>query len=142
MNNPNPNYDSGLATNRNPDDRATAIRYADPLDDPDFDVMEWIMTIDFLPEPLVVRRNDFMEWAAAAGFENIEMRDLDEHEVWEFRCNRGTNAESTTPSQAERWLGFVARGAGCQFPPGQFIAIVDGDSIAARFRLEPREQPV
>jgi hypothetical protein len=114
----------------------------DPLDDPNFDWMDWIMTIDFLPEALVARRNQFVEWAGAAGFVDIEMRDLDEHHCWEFRCRRGTNAECTTPFQAERWLGFVARGAGCQFPPGQFIAIVDGDSIAARFRLEPRVQPV
>ena len=129
-------------TNPNPDYRAVAGRYDDPLDDPDFDIMAWIMTIDFLPAPMVARRNEFIRWAEAAGFEHIEMRDLDEHDCWEFRCNRGTNAECTTPSQVERWLGFVARGAGCQFPPGQFIAIVDGDSIAARFRLEPRVQPV
>lgn len=119
--------------------RPAAGGATDPFEDENFDIMAWIMTIDFLPEPLVARRNDFMEWAGAAGFENIEMRDLDEHECWEFRCSRGTNAECTTPSQAERWLGFVARGAGCRFPPGQFIAIVEGDSIAARFRLEPGE---
>lgn len=129
-------------TNPNPDDPAVAGRSDDPLDDPNFDVMGWIMSIDFLPESLVARRNEFMEWAGAAGFENIEMRHLGEDDNWEFRCNRGTNAECTSATQAERWLGFVARGAGCQFPPGQFIAIVHGDSIAARFRLEPREQQV
>jgi len=114
----------------------------DPFDDPNFDIMGWINTLDFLPEPLVIRRNEFVEWAGAAGFTNIQMRDLDEHHCWEFRCSRGTNAECATLRQVERQLEFVARGAGYQFSPGQFIAIVDGDSIAARFRLEPREQQV
>jgi hypothetical protein len=129
-------------TNPNSIARAVTGGATDPLDDPDYDWMKWVMTLEFLPAALVARRNDFVEWAGAAGFDNIEMRDLDEHDCWEFRCNRGTNAECTTPTQAERWLGFVARGAGCRFVPGQFIAIVDGDSIAARFRLEPRVEPV
>ena len=126
-------------TNPNPDDRPIVGDATDPFDDLNFDFMAWIMTIDFLPEALVARRSDFVEWAGAAGFENIEMCDLDEYACWEFRCNRGTSAQCTTPAQVERWLGFVARGAGCQFPPGQFITIVDGKSIAARFQLEPRE---
>ena len=129
-------------TNPNPDNRAAAGRYDDPFDDPNFDIMAWIMTIDLLPAPMVARRNEFIGWAEAAGFVNIEMRDLDEHDCWEFRCSRGTNAECTTPFQAERWLGFVARGCGCWVAPGQFIAIVDGDAIAARFRLEPRQRRV
>jgi len=129
-------------TNSNPNTLAEAVRYDDPYDDPDFDIMAWINTLDFLPEPLVIRRNEFIEWAGAAGFVNIEMRDLDEPDFWEFRCCRGTNGECATPAQAERCLGFVARGAGCQFAQGQFIAIVDGESIAARFRLESREQLV
>ena len=128
-------------TNPNPDYRA-ASRYDDPFDDPNFDLMAWMMSLDFLPPPLVARRNNFVEWAGAAGFVNIEMRDLDRHSVWEFRCQRGTNAQCTTAAQAERWLGNVARGCGCQFVAGQFIAIVEGDRIAARFRLEPRVPPV
>ena len=39
------------------------------MDDPESDTMGWIMPIDFLPEPLVAR-NEFVEWAAAAAFEN------------------------------------------------------------------------
>jgi hypothetical protein len=128
-----------MMTNPNPITPAEAVRSDKPFDDPDFDIMAWINTLDFLPPAEVVRRNEFVEWAGAAGFVNIEMRDLDEHQCWEFRCNRGTNAECTTPRQVERRLEFVARGAGCQFTPGQFIAILVGDSIAARFRLEPRE---
>ena len=126
-------------TNPNSTDRPDFGVGTDPLDDPNYDWMAWIMSLDFLPEALVARRNDFVEWAGGAGFENIEMRHLGENDDWEFRCNRGPNAECTTAAQVERWLGFVARGARCQFPPGQFIAIVDGDSIAARFRLEPGE---
>jgi hypothetical protein len=113
--------------------------YKDPFDDPDFDPWAWIMTINFLPEPLVVRRDEFIEWAGAAGFENIEMRYLDDDDYWEFRCRRGTTDECTSPAHVERWLGYIARGCCCRIAPGQFIAIVDGDSIAARFRLEPKE---
>ncbi len=29
----------------------------------------------------------------------------------------------------------------CQIEPGQFVAIVEGERIAARFRLQPRPQP-
>ena len=129
-------------TNPNSIARLAAVRYDDPLDDPNFDWMDWILNIDFLPAPMVARRNQFVEWAGAAGFVNIELLYLDEYDTWVFRCNRGTNAECTSAAQAERWLGFVARGCGCQFIQGQCIAIVDGDSIAARFRLEPRVQPV
>ena len=131
-----------MMTNPNPITPAEAVRSDKPFDDPDFDIMAWINTLDFLPPAEVVRRNEFVEWAGAAGFVNIEMRDLDEHQCWEFRCNRGTNAECTTPRQVKRRLEFVAGRAGCQFHLGQFIAIVDGDSIAARFRLESREQQV
>lgn len=126
-------------TNPNASGRVEAVHYDDPFDDPDF-VTAWINTIDFLPEPLFARRNAFIEWAGAAGFTNLEMRYLGENDDWEFRCSRGTNGECTTAAQVERCLGFVARGAGCQFHPGQFIAIIVGDSIAARFRLEPKQE--
>ena len=111
----------------------------DPFDDPNFDLWGWIKTINFMPEPLVVRRDEFIEWAGAAGFESIEMRYLDDSDLWEFRCRRGTTDECGSPAQVERWLGYIARGCCCRIAPGQFISIVDGDSIAARFRLEPKE---
>src|SRR5512141_884925 len=122
----------------NPNSPASAGGAADPFDDPNFDVMAWVMTIDFLPGALAARRDEFVERAGAAGFEDIEMRYLGENDPWEFRCNRGTNAECTSVTQVERWLRFVGRGAGCQFVPEHFIAILDGDSIAARFRLQTR----
>ena len=139
MNDPNPNSDVGPAANLNPNAPAAAIYYPDPFDDPHFDVMAWIDTIAFVPAAQVATGLEFRGWAGADGFEKIELCYLGEGDGWEFRCNRGTNAECTTAAQAERWLGFVARGCGCQFSPGHFIAIVEGDSIAARFRLEPRE---
>ncbi len=129
-----------MMPNPNPNSPTAAGRYLDPFDDPNFDWMDWINSLDFLPEPLVARRKEFIERAGAAGFVHIEMRDQDERDSWEFRCNRGTNAECVTVRHVEIWLGFVARSSNRQFAPGQFIAIVVGDSIAARFRLEPREQ--
>src|ERR1700677_2664522 len=103
-----------MMTNLNSDGCAAAGRYLDPFDDPDFDIMAWINSLDFLPEPLVARRKEFIERAGAAGFVNIEMRDLDEQDFWEFRCNRGTNAECVTVRHVEIRLGFVARSSNCQ----------------------------
>ena len=92
-------------------------------------------------DPMELRRSELRGWAEAAGFESIDVRNLGNASAWEMRFDRGTNAECTTAAEAERWLGYVARGCGCQFEPGEFVAIVEGTRIAARFRLQPRPQP-
>jgi hypothetical protein len=94
-----------------------------------------------LDAPITLRRNDLRGWGEAAGFENIDVRNLGEPDAWEMRFSRGTNTECTTAAEAERWLGYIARGCQCQIEPGQFVAIVEGDRIAARFRLQPIAQP-
>jgi hypothetical protein len=88
-----------------------------------------------------LRRHELRGWAEAAGFQNIDVRNLGQPDAWEMRFDRGTNAECTTAAEAKRWLGFVARGCGCRFESGQFVAIVDGERTAARFRLQPRPLP-
>src|SRR4051794_12084480 len=115
----------------NPNLSAVEPQADEPLDG--LDLMEWIMRIEFLPPPLIALRYVFVEWASAAGLENIEMRHLDDQDVWEFRCNQGTNEECVTVRQVERWLGFFARGSDFKFAPGHFIAIVVNGLIAARF---------
>jgi hypothetical protein len=128
MNNPNPNY---------------ARPARDPFDEPDVDYkayMERVFEAIQPNDPVLLRRTELRHWAESAGFENVELCHLGKRDFWEMRFKRGTNAECTNPAEVERWLGFVARGCGCRFILGQFIAIVDGDSIAARFRLRP--QPV
>ncbi|HEX5220277.1 MAG TPA: hypothetical protein VFZ59_11970 [Verrucomicrobiae bacterium] len=131
MTNPNPAYaqsDTGLPVdvNHDPDD---------------FDHMEWVRQNIHLNSAIELRRNDLRGRAEAAGFENVDVGNLGEPEFWEMRFNRGTNTECTTAVEAERWFVYVARGCGCQFEPGQFVVIVDGDRIAARFRLQPTPQP-
>ncbi len=93
-------------------------------------------------DPLELRRNDLRGWAEAAGFQDVDVGNLGEPDFWEMRFNRGANAECATAAEAERWVRYIARGCQCQIAVDQFVAIVDGDWIAARFRLQPRPQPV
>ncbi len=130
MTNPNPAYarhDVGLSS--------------DPVDDPNFDAKGWIMQRIYPDDPVELRRNDLRGWAEAAHFENVDVRNLGEPDFWEMRFNRGTNAHCATAAEAEYWLGCIVRECECQFVPGQFVAIVQGDQIAARFRLQPGPQP-
>jgi hypothetical protein len=130
MTNPNPAYaqpDTGLSP--------------DPVDDPNFDAKEWIMQRIYPEDPVELRRNDLRGWAEAAGFVDVDVRNLGDLNGWEMRFGRGNNAECRTAAEAERWVGYIARGCECQIVPGQFVAIVQGDQIAARFRLQPRPQP-
>ena len=113
----------------------------DPVNAADLALFEWIMRNIELDDAIALRRNDLQGWAEEAGFQDIDVRHLGEAEFWEMRFNRGRNAECTTAAEAERWLSYIARGCQCQIVPGQFIAIVAGDHIAARFRLQPRAQP-
>jgi hypothetical protein len=110
----------------------------DAFDDLDADHIDWILRNLELDDPVELRRHDLRGWAEAAGFQDVDVRNLGQPDAWEMRCNRGTNAECTTAAEAERWFGYVARGCQCQIAVDQFVAIVDGDRIAARFRLQPR----
>lgn len=108
----------------------------------DFDHKDWIRRNIYPDDPMERRRNDLRSWAKAAGFANDDLRNLVEPDFWERRFERGTNAECTTAAEAEGCAGFIARGCGCQFEPGQFVAIVAGNQIGARFKLKYRRQPV
>lgn len=112
------------------------------LDPDDFDAKDWIMQRIYPDDPLELRRNDLRGWAEAAGFQDVDVGNLGEPDFWEMRFNRGANAECATAAEAERWVRYIARGCQCQIAVDQFVAIVDGDWIAARFRLQPRPQPV
>jgi len=106
------------------------------------DLDEWILQNARVDDPVELRRNDLRGWTEAAGFADIDVRNLGQPGFWEMRFSRGTNTECTTAAEAERWFGYIARGCQCQIEPGQFVAIVEGERIAARFRLQPRPQPV
>jgi len=110
----------------------------DPNDD--FDIREWVLRNIQLNDPVELRRNDLRSWAEAAGFADIDVRNLGDLDGWEMRFNRGTNTEYSNVVEVERFLGYIARGCQCQIMPGQFVALVHGDRIAARFRLQPRPQ--
>ena len=114
----------------------------DPVDDSDFVLFDRILRDLEWDDPVELRRSDLRGWAEAAGFANVDVRNLGTVDFWEVRCGRGTNDECNNATEAERLFGFIARGCGCRIEPGQFVAIVQDDQIAARFRLQPGAQPV
>lgn len=132
-------------TNPNAVRPATGGGAIDPFDEPGFDYEAYIAHVFDRVEaddPVLQLRNELRGWAEAAGFQHIDLLHLNDGDWWEMRFTRGTNEEVIDAGQAERWITFVSRGAQCRVAPGQFVAIVEGDHIAARFKLEPRPPPV
>ena len=82
-------------------------------------------------DPVELRRNDLRGWAEAVGFEEVDVRNLDEPDFWELRWTRGNRRCGTAP-EAEQLISFIARSCRCRIEPGQLVAIVGGDRIAAR----------
>ena len=97
-------------------------------------------TID-LVDAVARRRNSFCRWAEAVGFQHVVVGNLGDPNSWEMKFNRGTNDLCNNAADAERWVEYIARGCQCQIEQGQIFTIVQGDQIAARFRLQPRAQP-
>jgi hypothetical protein len=124
-------------TNPNP-----AYAQPDPVlpagDDPDEVIIDWIFRNLAPDDPVELRRSDLLSWSVSAGFTDIAVRYKTEANVWEMDFNRGANDELTTAAQVRRWIGFIARGCGCQIVPGLFAVTLDGDRIASQFRLDPR----
>ena len=92
-------------------------------------------------DPVALRRNSFCRWAEAVGFQNVIVGNLGDPNSLEMRFSRGTNDLCNTAADAERWVDYIARGSQCQIEPGQIFTIVQGEQIAARFRLRPSPQP-
>jgi hypothetical protein len=126
MNNPNPACGQAAVT-------APAL----PADEADFALFERLVKNLELDDPVALRRNELRVWAEAAGFADVDVRNLGEANFWEMRCNRGTNRECATAAEVERGFGILADEHQYQIAPDQFVAIVEGDRIAARFRLTP-----
>lgn len=93
-------------------------------------------------DPVELRRNELRGWSEAAGFVEVDVRNLGQPDLWEMRFNRGTNPDCNTAAEVDRWFSDLADEHDCQIAPDQFVAIVDGDRIAARFRLQPRPDAV
>ena len=91
-------------------------------------------------DPITLRRADLLDWAQAAGFQNIDVRHLGDNDYWEMRFACGDGG-CNTPAEVERVIGFNARGCRCRIAPGQFVAVVMNNQAAARFRLQPIPQP-
>ena len=97
-------------------------------------------TID-LVDAVARRRNSFHRWAEAVGFQNVVVGNLGDPNSLEMKFRRGTNDLCNNAADAERWVEYIARGCQCQIEQGQIFTMVQGNQIAARFRLRPRPQP-
>ena len=125
-------------TNPNPAYAPSDVPLSILGDDLNCDAKDWIMRNIHLNDPVELRHNELRGWTEAAGFVDVDVRNLGAPDFWEMRFNRGTNAECTTAAEVERWFSNLAIEHECQIAPGQFVAIVQGDQTAARFRLQPR----
>jgi len=131
VNNPNAEYG-----------RVTRSNVADPCEDPDFceRYIDEVMDAIARGDPIAVLRRDLREWSAAAGFHNIVLHNLGKPDTWEMRFELGTNRECDSAELVEKWLGYIARGCGYRIVPGEILAVMLGNRVAARFKLKPREQ--
>ncbi len=81
---------------------------------------------------------DLRGWAEAADFEHVTSRNLGSRDFIELRFKRGQNEDCHDAADAERWLGYIARGMGFRIPPGDCVVEMTGDQFAAWFWWEPR----
>ena len=125
-------------TNLNPDDRAADGRYDDPFLDPDFDIMAWIMSIDFAPPAEVARELAIRHWLETAGFVEINLRRLPERgeDCWQAVMGRGTNRDCPTGLAAQELMHALAADLGCRVD-GLCCGLAWGDQIAVGVRLRP-----
>ena len=125
--------------NPNPENRAAAGRYDDPFDDPDFDIMGWINTLDFPPPTEVVIQQAIRHWLEAAGFIGIDLRRLFERgpDAWQAVMRRGTNRDCATGLAAQALLNVLAADLGCRIQDGESSGLACGGYICVSFRLRP-----
>jgi hypothetical protein len=128
-----------MMTNPNPDGGTAAGRHLDQFDDPDFDVMAWINTLDFLPPAEAVHERAIRQWLEAAGFIGIDLRRVFERgpDAWQVVMRSGTNGDCPTGLAAEAMLTNLAADLGCRIQGGESSGIAWGDQIGVSFRLRP-----
>ena len=127
-----------MMTNPNPNVPTSNIYYGDPLDDPNFDVMAWIMSIDFALPAEVARERAIRQWLEAAGFTGIDLRRVPERgeDCWQAVMGRGTNSDCPTGLAAQAMLNNLAADLGCRIA-GESSGLAWGDQIGVGFRLCP-----
>ena len=81
-------------------------------------------------------------WTEAAEFEDVTSRNLGSRDFIELRFKRGQNEDCHDAADAERRLGYIARGMGFRIPPGDCVVEMTGDQFAAWFWWEPRPAEV
>ncbi len=76
------------------------------------------------------------------GFANVELAYHIGKDGWDFNASRGTNQDCQTSEQVKAIVARLAGEVNHEIANGLIVALVLGDQIAARFRLQPRPQPV
>ena len=115
---------------------AQTVSPADPktAEDAMRDIMRYTVQCD-LESPLTAKFEN-------EGFANVQLSyDLGQH-CWEFKAARGTNQGCQTPEQVKAVVGRLVRELRHEVDRGLIVALVLGDLIAARFKLQPSAQPV
>jgi hypothetical protein len=125
-----------MMTNPNPDAHAAVGGVTDPLDDPNFDVMAWIMSIEFRPPAEVARERAIRQLLEAAGFTDIDLRQVPERgdDCWQAVMRRGTNRDCVTGLAAQELMHTLAADLGCRIT-GEVAGLAWGDQIGVGFRL-------
>ena len=85
---------------------------------------------------------DLRGWAEAAKFEEVTCRFLRTPDFIELKFKRGRNDDCHDVADAQRWLGYIARGMGFRIPPSDCVINLTGDQFTAWFWLEPRPPKV
>jgi hypothetical protein len=125
-----------MMTNPNSLARTAAGGATDPLDDPNFDVMAWIMSIEFRPPAEIARERAILQWLETAGFTDIDLRHVPERgdDCWQAVMRRSTNRDCVTGLAAQELMHALAADLGCGIA-GEVAGLAWGDQIGVGFRL-------
>jgi len=123
-------------TNPNSLARTAASGATDPLDDPGYDWMDWVMAIEFRPPAEVARERAIRQWLEAAGFTEIDLRRVVERgdDCWQAVMRRGTNRDCATGLAAQELMHTLAADLGCRVE-SEVSGLAWGDQIGVGFRL-------
>jgi hypothetical protein len=135
MNNPNSRYTDSPTANPN---IPAAVSSNDPVDDPNFDWMRWMMSIDFRPPAEIARERAIRQWLESAGFTAINLRRVPERgeDCWQAVMRRGTNRDCPTGLAAQSLMEVLAADLGCRID-GESAGLAWDDQIGVGFRLSP-----
>ena len=112
----------------------------DPFADPSFDVMGWIMGLDFpLPREEVCERA-IIDWLTHAGFAEIKLQRRPERGELAYQAimRRGTSQSCPNGLAAQALVEVLATDLGYHAREGEPCGLAWGDQVGLAFRLYPQ----